>query len=156
MQVPFIFKRHLETKACGTRVWFRPVAPAGSIITSPSHSLDACPAFLHGENMPLSEVLIVKGFRAEEERKSWKNIPFQHSYSHSLFTFVMRMKEAVSLGRNKFKKSSNVMSRTCLFANPSLKEDKRVYLKGKYDKALSKMLCVNKDYTSSDLPNAVS
>lgn len=75
MQVPFIFKRHLETKACGTRVWFRPVAPAGSIITSPSHSLDARPEFLHGENMSLSKVLIVKGSRAEEERKTLEEYP---------------------------------------------------------------------------------
>lgn len=48
------------------------------------------------------------------------------------------------------------MSSTCLFANPSLEEDKRASLKRKYDKTLSKMLCVNKDHKISDLPNTVS
>ena len=44
------------------------------------------------------------------------------------------------------------MSRTCLSANPSLDKDERASLKRKYNKALSEMLCVNKDHTISDLP----
>ena len=48
------------------------------------------------------------------------------------------------------------MSRTCLSANPSLDKDERASLKRKYNKALSEMLCVNKDHTISDLPNTTS
>lgn len=48
------------------------------------------------------------------------------------------------------------MTSACLFANPSLEEDKRASLKRNYDKALSRMLCVNKDHRISDLPNTMS